>query len=77
MDTLIDPEQFVGLDVTVTPRKDDPFLHEFSGPVIGVRNGFLQVRDADDDVWEVEVSQVAVYGAPGRCRPSSCAGRKI
>lgn len=58
MDTLIDPEQFVGLDVTVTPRKDDPFLHEFSGHVIGVRNGFLQVRDADDDVWEVEVSQV-------------------
>ena len=60
MDTLIDPEEFVGQDLNVTARADDDFLNDFTGHCIGVRNGFLQVRDQDDDVWEVEVSQVSV-----------------
>lgn len=52
-----DPESFVGMSGEVTPRADDDFSHEFSGECIGVRNGFLQVRDQDDDVFEVEMGQ--------------------
>ena len=59
-EVLREPEEFVGCRVIVTPREDDPFTQEFEGFVIGVRNGFLQVRDADDDVFEVETSQVVV-----------------
>lgn len=57
MEYLIDPEQFVGMRGNVVPRNDDPFLHEFAGLCIGVRHGYLQVRDAEDDVFEVEVAQ--------------------
>ena len=57
MTHLIDPEQFVGMCGNVVPRDDDPFLHEFDGLCTGVRHGFLQVRDMDDEVYEVEVSQ--------------------
>ena len=58
MDTLEDPENYVGFQVTVSPDPEDEFTQEFSGVVIGVRNGLLQVRDADDDVFEVESKQV-------------------
>ena len=61
METMIDPEEYVGETVLVTARPEDDFLNDFSGEVIGVRNGFLQVRDQDSDVWEVEVSQVSKY----------------
>ena len=57
MEHLIDPEQFVGLRGNVVPHEDDTFLYEFNGLCIGVRNGFLQIRDSEDDVYEVEVSQ--------------------
>ena len=57
MDTLIDPETMVGRKGTVTPNDDDPFNHEFEGYCFRVRKGLLQVRDQDNDVWEVEVSQ--------------------
>jgi hypothetical protein len=57
MEQLIDPEQFVGMRGIVAPRDDDPFLHSFDGLCIGVRHGLLQVRDMEDDVHEVEVSQ--------------------
>ena len=57
MEQLIDPEQFVGMRGNVVPRDDDPFLHEFDGLCIGVRRGFLQVRDMNDEVYEVEVAQ--------------------
>jgi hypothetical protein len=57
MTCLIDPEQFVGMRGNVVPRDDDSFLNEFDGLCIGVRHGFLQVRDMDDEVYEVEVSQ--------------------
>lgn len=57
MEHLIDPKQFVGMHGNVIPHDNDPFLHEFDGRCIGVRHGFLQVCDANDDVFEVEVSQ--------------------
>ena len=57
MDHLIDPTQFVGMRGNVVPQDDDQFQHEFSGLCTGVRHGFLQVRDMDDKVYEVEVSQ--------------------
>lgn len=57
MQTLIDPEQFVGLRGNVEPRDDDPFMQEFNGLCVGVRGGFLQVRDSDGYVFEVEVAQ--------------------
>jgi hypothetical protein len=57
MQTLIDPENFVGLRGMATPDPDDDFLQEFEGLCIGTRNGFLQVRDADNDVFEIETSQ--------------------
>jgi len=57
MEHLIDPEQFVGMRGIVVPWDDDPFLHEFDGLCVGVRCGFLQVRDMDDEVYEVGVAQ--------------------
>lgn len=59
MENLIDPEKFVGETVIATPKGNDDF-HEFEGTVIGVRKGFLQVKDQDDDVFDVEVSQVTI-----------------
>jgi len=66
MEQLVDTEQFVGMRGTVVPRDDDPFLHEFDGLCIGVRHGFLQVRDMDDEVYEVEVAQFTPNEALGR-----------
>lgn len=60
MEHLIDPQTFVGETVNVEAREGDMFTNDFQGHCIGVRNGFLQVRDADDDVWEVETSQCTV-----------------
>lgn len=60
MNHLVEPEDYVGEFVEVEARPDDEFLNDFQGTVIGVRNGFLQVVDQDDDVWEVEVGQVSV-----------------
>ena len=57
MENIIDPEQFVGIEGSVEPTEYDPFTHPFHGRCIGVRKGFLQVRDSEDDVYEVEVSQ--------------------
>lgn len=57
MEHIIDPETYVGLKGLVVPKNDDPFFYEFYGTVIGVRKGFLQVRDMDNDVFAVEVSQ--------------------
>ncbi len=52
-----EPLRFVGTRGVVTPGPDDSFTQEFDGVCVGVRNGFLQVRDSDDDVHEVEVRQ--------------------
>lgn len=58
---MIDPEQFVGMRGTVTPLNYDVFSHEFDGQCIGVRHGFLQMRDQDDEVYEVEVCQFTPF----------------
>ena len=60
MENLVDPQSFVGETVNVEARQNDLFMNDFQGYCIGVRNGFLQVRDADDDVWEVETTQCTV-----------------
>lgn len=52
-------ERFYGESVTVTPREGDTF-HEFVGTVTGSRNGLLQVRDQDDNMFDVELCQVSV-----------------
>ncbi len=57
MEHIIDPEQFVGLSGGVVPHADDPFMNEFEGVCIGTRNGLLEVRDQDDEVYAIEVSQ--------------------
>lgn len=57
MQHLIDPETLVGYFGTVIPRTDDPFVNEFVGKCVGIRNGFLQVKDQDDDIYEIEMSQ--------------------
>ena len=44
--------------VVVEPTGID-FFHTFSGVVIGFRKGLAQVRDQDDDVWEVFEEQLS------------------
>jgi len=60
---MADLQEYVGKTVAVVPFWDNTFF-EFTGTVIGVRHGCLQVRDQDDAVYEVEVGQVTVVEAP-------------
>ena len=53
-------EDLIGQPVDVTRKDGDDFNHDFFGIVDGIRNGNVQVRDADDDVWEVDPDQVAI-----------------
>ena len=47
----------IGDIVDVLPNKDDSF-NEFYGTVIGYKSeGIVQVRDQDDDVWDVGENQ--------------------
>lgn len=48
--------------VNVTPMSDglDNFTHCFTGIVVGYRHGYVQVRDEDNDVFEVEPCQVGL-----------------
>ena len=61
MEHIIDPHSLIGFSGNVTPLEDDPFSEEFYGFCIGVRNGFLQVQDQEEDVFEIEVSQFTPY----------------
>lgn len=36
------------------PNSTDIHNHSFTGIVIGIRNGYAQVQDADGDVFEIE-----------------------
>ncbi len=47
--------------VLVTPKDGDDFTHEFVGDVVGSRNGYLTVRDGDDNHVEVDLDQVKPY----------------
>jgi hypothetical protein len=60
MQTLIDPEIFVNKRLNVEAKDGDDFVNDFCGMCIGTHYGFLKVRDADGDVWCVEVSQVSI-----------------
>jgi len=51
---LQDNEQHIGRRGVATPGDDDDFQCEFEGVCVGVRNGLLQIRDADNDVFEVD-----------------------
>jgi len=44
---------YVGMKVDVIAADIDNF-HDFTGTVIGVRNGLFQVIDQEDNVYEVE-----------------------
>ena len=52
--------QFVDMEVEVERKPNDLFNFDFVGVCIGVRNDTLQVRDADDNVWEVDADQVSL-----------------
>jgi len=68
MGHLSEPYEYIGENVTVVPVKGDDFQCEFTGKVIGTRAGLLQMRDAEDNVFEVEVEQVirlSPSGEPG------------
>ena len=54
----LEPKDFKGETVDVEAREGDDFSNDFTGRVVGCRDGFLLVKDADDDVWCVEVSQI-------------------
>jgi len=43
--------------VLVKENKEDS-RHEFAGFVIDVRDQYYQVRDADDDVWDVKEDEI-------------------
>ena len=47
---------FIGLIGDATPLANDDFT-EFNGTCIGVRNGNLQIRDSEDNVYEINPSQ--------------------
>jgi len=50
----------VGNEVDVVRKPDDLFNHDFTGFASGIRNGNLQVRDADGNVWEVDADQCSI-----------------
>lgn len=52
-------EDYIDETVDVDAKYEDDFS-DFRGTVIGVRNGHLQVRDAEDDVFEVDEDQVEI-----------------
>lgn len=52
----------VGNHVDVVRKPDDMFNHDFTGFATGIRNGNLQVTDADGDVWEVDADQCSISG---------------
>ena len=42
------------------PNGTDVFLNEFTGTVIGKRNGYIQVQDGDQEVFEIEPERLEV-----------------
>ena len=60
--TVFDIQYFLNNPtVLVTPKKDDPFSNEFVGDITGTRNGYLTVRDGDDNYFEVDLDQVESF----------------
>ena len=52
--------QFVGKKVEVEALDGDDFTNDFVGFCVGIHFDFLEVRDADDDVWDVLPDQVKI-----------------
>jgi hypothetical protein len=54
----MNPNDYVGMTVIVTPNVNDIFhgyiSNEFRGTVIGIKDGFFQVKDKDDNIYDVE-----------------------
>jgi len=54
----MNPNDYVGMTVDVTPNENDIFhgyiSNEFRGTIIGIKEGFFQVKDQDDNVYDVE-----------------------
>ncbi|MFA7219061.1 MAG: hypothetical protein WC119_00855 [Synergistaceae bacterium] len=50
---------YIGKEVDVWAKEGDDF-NDFGGTAIGIRNGHLQVRDQEDDVFEVDEDQVDI-----------------
>ena len=38
--------------------------HEFRGTIIGIKEGFFQVKDQDDNVYDVEEADMNFIGCP-------------
>jgi len=51
--------KFITQDRVVVKPNEQDFFHSFVGVVVGFRNGLIQIRDQDDDVWEVDESQLS------------------
>jgi len=58
----MNPNDYVGLTVDVTPNENDIFhgyiSYAFRGTVIGIKEGFFQVKDQDDNVYDVEEADI-------------------
>jgi hypothetical protein len=50
-------------DTVIVPEpngKEDAWNHSFQGTVIGFRNGYVQVEDGDNDVFDVEPNRLEI-----------------
>jgi hypothetical protein len=48
-----------GTPVSVTPKADDLFTHEFVGTVVGIKSdGTVTVVDSDGDHFDVDANQL-------------------
>ena len=49
-------DYFEGDIVDVYPMTDDDF-YDFTGTIVGFKNGLITVKDSDDDIYHVEARQ--------------------
>ncbi len=53
----------VGMEVNVEHQPDDLFNHDFTGIVTAIRpgsvDGYVSVKDQDDDVWDCDPRQLS------------------
>ncbi len=56
---ITNPNDFVGLKVNVTPNQWDSFC-ELQGTIVGVKDPYFQVKDQDDDIFDVEELQIEI-----------------
>jgi hypothetical protein len=44
------------------PEDDDVHAHSFQGTVVGFRNGYAQVQDQEENVFEIEPDRLKIEG---------------